>query len=253
MTRIKKYWQLALGATLGLPTLLAIMLVFGYTDVDISQLSTSIIKTDTSTGKAVYTHELTIILDAAHGSDVAGKASPDGEHREYQWSRMFIKVLGERLTDMGYNVVYTVSDETEPGLTERVRRMNAVNDPAIVLSLHNNAAGSGQWKEAHGYSFWTTPGFTRSDICADILFRSMRTYLPELTYRTDYSDKDSDYEAKFTVLYSKHPTVLMEYLFQDNHFDVQLILNVRLSNTTMQVLAVSMLQIEHYLCNQPIK
>ena len=32
--------------------------------------------------------KIAVILDYAHGSDVAGKRSPDGRHLEWRWSRM---------------------------------------------------------------------------------------------------------------------------------------------------------------------
>jgi N-acetylmuramoyl-L-alanine amidase len=195
-----------------------------------------------------YHHELTIILDAAHGSDVAGKASPDGSHREYKWSRVWIAQLGKHLSDIGYNVVYTAPENTEPGLNERVRRMNAVPGPAIVFSLHNNAAKCGEWANARGLAIFTTRGVTRSDSCAEIIYNNMIMFMPELYFRADITDKDHDYEANFTVLMSKHPSVLLEYLFQDNKLDLQLIEDTQLTMTILFILDVSFLQIERYLC-----
>lgn len=198
-------------------------------------------------GNAVYSHSLTIILDDAHGYDVAGKGSPDGRHREWQWSKTYTTLLGQHLTDIGFNVVYSAPEDNEPGLMERVRRMNLVRSPAIVFSLHNNAAGMGEWKEAHGYSVWTTRGVTKSDQCATILFNNLRVFLPDLSFRQDLSDGDPDYEANFTVLMSKHPSFLLEFMFQDNEYDLQLIENPQLARTLLLIIDVSFLQIEQYL------
>lgn len=195
-----------------------------------------------------YHHDLTIILDAAHGSDVAGKGSPDGRHREYKWSRLWIDKLGQHLTDIGYSVVYTAPENTEPGLNERVKRMNAVPGPAIVFSLHNNAAKCGEWANARGMAIFTTVGITRSDSCAEIIYSNMTMFMPELYFRSDITDRDHDHEANFTVLMSKHPSVLLEYLFQDNKLDLQLIENPQLTLTILYILDVSFLQIERYLC-----
>jgi N-acetylmuramoyl-L-alanine amidase len=195
-----------------------------------------------------YKHEVTIILDRAHGSNVAGKGSPDGTHKEWDWSERWIKILGGSLVNTGFKVVCTTEDDKEPGLRERVRRMNRIKEPAFVFSLHNNAAGMGnEWKSAQGFSLWTTPGKTRSDSCATIIFNNFRTFLPGLPYLADYSDGDPDYEARFTVLYSKHPSVLLEYMFQDNKLDLELIKNPYLSHTIIYILNISMLQIENYL------
>lgn len=194
-----------------------------------------------------YKHNLTIILDRAHGNNTAGKASPDGRHKEWMWSDRWVKVLGAHLSDIGFTVVFSVPETTEPGLNERVRRMNKVASPAFVISLHNNAAGMGEWKNAQGYSFWTTPGKTKSDSCATILFTNFRLFLPDLPFRQDLTDGDPDYEARFTVLYSKHPSVLIEYLFQDNKLDLELIENPHLSHTIIEIIDLSLLQIERYL------
>lgn len=201
-----------------------------------------------SSGNPIYSHCLTIILDDAHGVDVAGKCSPDGRHKEWQWSKTYINLLGQHLTDIGFNVVYSAPEDTEPGLWERVRRMNLVYGPAVVFSLHNNAAGMGDWKEAHGYSVWTTRGVTKSDSCATIMFNNLRIYLPDLSFRQDLADGDPDYEANFIVLLSKHPSFLLEFMFQDNDFDLQLIENPYLCRTLLLIIDVSFLQIEQYLC-----
>ena len=41
--------------------------------------------------------KLIVILDPAHGSDVKGKRSPDGNHLEYIWRREICKKLKDRL------------------------------------------------------------------------------------------------------------------------------------------------------------
>ncbi|MPM07433.1 hypothetical protein SDC9_53739 [bioreactor metagenome] len=200
-----------------------------------------------SNGNIKYEHQLTIILDDAHGNNVPGKCSPDLSHREWQWSQFYMMKLQEHLQSIGYTVIYNAPEETEPGLLVRVRRMNQVSSPAFVLSLHNNAAGMGDWMNAQGYSVWTTKGITRSDSCATILFNNLRLFIPDLKFRRDLTDGDPDYESNFTVLMSKHPSVLLEFMFQDNIEDLQLIENPQLCMTLLFIIDVSMLQIENYL------
>jgi N-acetylmuramoyl-L-alanine amidase len=166
----------------------------------------------------------TIILDRAHGSNVAGKQSPDGK-KEWMWSDQLIKKLIPKLQNAGMTVHNIVTETTEPGLPERVRRMNMIPSPAVVISLHNNAAGMGdKWMNARGWSLWTTKGETKSDKLATDLYTLLRQEFKELPFRTDFhTDNDPDYESNFTVLTSKHPSVMLEWMFQDNKEDSEII------------------------------
>lgn len=193
--------------------------------------------------------KLTIILDDAHGSNVAGKGSPDGRHREWKWSQRWTGVIKHMSEDLGFRVVLSAPEDTEPGLLTRKERMNNIAGPALMFSLHNNAAGMGtQWMNAHGFSVWTTRGVTKSDKCADIIFNQLRKFLPDIPYRHDMTDNDHDYESNFTVLTSKHPSVLLEYLFQDNKEDLLLIENDELSLKMVQAIIQSFIEIDKYLC-----
>lgn len=168
--------------------------------------------------------KLTIILDAAHGEDVAGKRSPDGKHREYLWSRLIISKLKPRLQSRGYKVVETNPTTKEIGLTKRKNIANAVLDtPKVLLSIHNNAAGNGdKWLNATGFAFYTTKGQTLSDVFAEALVVEFERMFPSEKMRKDSVDGDSDYEENFTVLMgSTYYACLAEILFQDNKSDVE--------------------------------
>lgn len=166
----------------------------------------------------------TIILDYAHGMDVAGKGSPDGLHKEYIWSREILNKVKNNLIGLGAIVVLSNAGDTEIGLLKRKAFMNTINSPAFVFSLHNNAAGMGdKWYNARNASIWTTKGKTKSDDFATIIYNKLNTDVPEMRWRMDITDKDVDYEENFTVLTSKHPSVLLEWGFQDNKEDLKLI------------------------------
>lgn len=184
-----------------------------------------------------------IIISTAHGQEVWGKRSPDGKHREYRWSRDRAYEIGELLTTKGVNVVYIPEkgNDSEPGLWERVKLENEY-DNAFVFSLHNNAAGNGkQWMNARGAEIWTTPGNSKSDEYATKIIEYLKKQLPEVIYRFDYArDGDADKEMNFTELLSKHPAVLLEWLFQDNKDDFILLndpsTNARFVNAMADVL-----------------
>lgn len=165
-----------------------------------------------------------IILDAAHGEDVAGKRSPDGKHREYKWSRLIIGMLVQRLLSLGYNVLQTNETEREIGLTNRKRKADAWNmKNKLLLSIHNDAAGMGdKWLNATGYTFYTSKNQTISDIFAEMLYSTFREAFPDDKMRCDTVDGDSDKEENFTVLMgSSYWAVLAECLFQDSRADVE--------------------------------
>lgn len=172
--------------------------------------------------------KLTIILDAAHGEEVAGKRSPDGKFREYKWSRDIIAELMPKLQALGYEVFQTNSTNREIGLSARANAANILKKPRkILISLHVNAAGSGtEWMKARGFSVYTTKGKTNSDILSDLLMKQFKLDFPELKARTDMSDGDLDIEEDFTVIFkTKCPAVLIEWNFQDNKEDVEILMN----------------------------
>ena len=169
------------------------------------------------------------IIDFAHGSDVAGKQSPDGRHKEYLWSRKVGKALAERLEQEGFEVAFTNTGDTEIGLSRRKEIANKLDTPRggakFLISLHNNAAGMGsEWCTARGFEIYTTKGQTRSDLFATVIFEQLQEDFPitdGYKHRTDPSDGDPDKEANFTVLMgNNYWGVLLEWLFQDNPYDV---------------------------------
>lgn len=169
-----------------------------------------------------------VILDPAHGANVKGKCSPDGKHREYLWSRERVKNLSLMLLNMGYEVYTTTSSVNEPGLSKRKNFATQVakGKKKLLLSLHNNAAGDGsKWLNAHGVEVWTTPGVTKADVCAEYLLTQFKKDFPELNIRYNRAAKfEKDKEAQFTVLMgADYMGVLVEWLFQDNKLDVELL------------------------------
>lgn len=171
---------------------------------------------------------IVLILDPAHGIDVLGKGSPDGSHREYQWSRNRVRAIKAICISLGYEVYVTTESENEPGLSKRKNFASQIRrgERKLLLSLHNNAKGNGtNWESARGFSVYTTKGVTKADNCADIIFKQLRSDFPKLKARM-YKDVDleRDFEENFTVLMgADYMGVLVEWLFQDNKEDVELL------------------------------
>ncbi len=172
--------------------------------------------------------DLVVILDPAHGEETPGKRSPDGRFREYKWSREVIIMVGDMLDDLGYKVVSSNASNAEIGLSNRAQIANNVDAKRkVFISIHSNAAGNGStWMNATGYSVYTTKGKTKSDAFAEELMKSFASSFPELKQRADKSDGDLDTEENFTVIYKTNcPSVLIEWMFQDNKSDVDILMN----------------------------
>lgn len=196
------------------------------------------------------------IIDFAHGSDVPGKQSPDGKHKEYLWSRKVGQWLVDRLKKEGFEVALTNTSDTEIGLSRRKEIANNLDTPnggtKLLVSLHNNAAGMGnEWCTARGFEIYTTKGQTRSDLFATIIYERLQKDFPTsdgYKHRVDLSDGDPDKESNFTVLMgNNYWGVLLEWLFQDNPDDVELLQDDRVNLKLVDSLTNALIYIDDNL------
>ena len=188
-----------------------------------------------------------VVLDPAHGEETPGKRSPDGRFREYLWSRMIIEKLAEKLDDAGFCVRETNTSKKEIGLSNRAGVCNMINGKKILISIHSNAAGNGvEWMSATGFSVYTTKGKTKSDKVAEELMNGFIKDFPELKARMDMSDGDKDTEENFTVIKKANcPAVLIEWMFQDNKNDVEILLSEEYTNRLVDSIYNSIIEIEN--------
>ena len=188
-----------------------------------------------------------VVLDPAHGEETPGKRSPDGRFREYLWSRMIIEKLAEKLDDAGFCVRETNTSKKEIGLSNRAGVCNMINGKKILISIHSNAAGNGvEWMSATGFSVYTTKGKTKSDNVAEVLMNGFIKDFPELKARVDMSDGDKDTEENFTVIKKANcPAVLIEWMFQDNKNDVEILLSEEYTNRLVDSIYNSIIEIEN--------
>lgn len=191
-----------------------------------------------------------ILIDNGHGVNTPGKCSPDKTLREYKWSREIAEKIVDKLVSLGYDSRQIVKEETDISLGERCRRVNNVCNKVgtknvILVSIHSNAAGGdGKLESAGGWCAYTSPGQTKADILATHIYntaqKELADYINEFPVhksfgdydskqrpiRTDYSDGDPDFEARFYILiHTQCPAVLTESMFQDNKSDVYFLLS----------------------------
>ena len=175
-----------------------------------------------------------ILIDNGHGIQTKGKRSPDGTLLEYAYTRDLARRIVATLKARDYDAELLVPEDDDISLSERVRRVNEIcltyepSCPAptghpnvILISIHVNAAGDGtQWMNATGWSCYTCKGQTQSDTLANCLYEAAIKNFPGRRIRTDYSDKDPDWEENFYILrHTLCPAVLTENFFMDSLSD----------------------------------
>lgn len=174
-----------------------------------------------------------ILIDNGHGSNTAGKRSPDGLFREYAYTREIAAEVSYRLRRLGYDCELLVPELFDVALIERVHRVNVKCQTygasnVLLVSIHCNAAGNGkEWLNGRGWEAWTSPGQTEGDKLAECLYQSaLNVFAPGTPIRSDWGDGDFDKENRFTIL-SKTlcPAVLTENFFMDNKADVAYMLS----------------------------
>lgn len=187
-----------------------------------------------------------LILDPAHGIDVAGKRSPDEKLLEYEWSRERIDGIIKLLSpNGGRNFMITspfLTDIYEPGLLNRVKTYNKIADNydfCLMLSLHNDAFKTPPafWNGPGGFTFFTDQGEKISDNIVDVMGDVFQKSLPQENFRFDYAlgpgekIKDKDKEADFMVIHGYRsagkflPIHYAGILIENNFMDVQADLN----------------------------
>lgn len=167
-----------------------------------------------------------ILIDTGHGENTPGKRSPDGKFREYLYVREIADQVVAQLRQRGYDAERIVMEFSDVALAERARRVNEVcgrlgTKNVILVSIHCNAAGNGEWMNAKGWSCYTSIGQTKADKLADCFYQVAEEKFAGRNFRKDLTDGDPDWEAGFYMLKkTKCPAVLTENFFMDNKDDV---------------------------------
>lgn len=163
-----------------------------------------------------------VCLDPGHGVETAGKRSPDGSYREYEFSLDMAYRMKPLLERHGVEVTLTRLDEHDVSLAQRVKTANAVKGLDLFVSLHSNAAGSGgEWTSARGLSVYVYASDSRSTAAGQhILDRQVQA---GVTVRN--GGKPNDGSKLYVVRKTNAPAVLVEHLFHDNEDDVKLLLS----------------------------
>ena len=202
---------------------------------------------------------LCVIIDAGHSRQTPGKKSPDGRLEEWKWNRETRDMVVEELDKLyiqSYNdhvEDVTLNGSENADLKVRVERANkkiADNTKkgmkSVYVSIHVNAAGDGkEWKNARGWSIWTTKGQNNSDKLASAIYDSAKREMElwEQRVREDMQDGDPDYESNFYVIKNVNCTaVLVENFFMDNKDDVEWLLSEECKRVCARVIVMGILK-----------
>ena len=172
-----------------------------------------------------------ILIDTGHGENTPGKRSPDGKFREYLYVREIADQVVAQLRQRGYDAERIEMEFSDVALAERAKRVNEVcgrmgTKNVILVSIHINAAGNGEWMNAKGWSCYTSIGQTKADKLADCFYQVAEEQFAARKFRKDLTDGDPDWEAGFYMLKkTKCPAVLTENFFLDNKHNVDFLLS----------------------------
>lgn len=199
----------------------------------------------------------TLILSAGHsGRNAKGEYLTNGKSFFHKgqtfhnggWlyegisNRIIANVLLPKLEKRNIRCIKIYDEVLDTPLSERTKKANEIyaKEPkSILLDLHSNAFNS----KARGFSVFTSPGQTPSDVWAEKLIDLyVKNVMPKFgsTLRVDESDGDRDWEARFWMLVQTNCyAILPEALFFDNLEDALILNNPKFIDAYTDVLVES--------------
>lgn len=173
-----------------------------------------------------------ILIDNGHGSNTAGKRSPDGRLREYLYAREIAQAVVTELKRKCYDAELLVKETLDVRLDERCRRANSAtrqaggSTKALLVSIHNNAAppNDGKWHTARGWSAHVSLNASkRSKRLAFYLVDAAREQ--GMQVRKPMPGQAYWPQNLAICRDTNCPAVLTENLFKDNREDVDFLLS----------------------------
>jgi N-acetylmuramoyl-L-alanine amidase len=184
-----------------------------------------------------------VILDAGHGGVIdgvyqtKGKRSPKWDDNEevsmvnilYEGvsTRLVREELERMLKKEGIKFFFANEGRKDTALSERVKFANSIAKKygasnCLYISIHHDAF---KLNQGEGYSVFTTPGQTDSDIYAEAYMEEMAKLFPDRKPRTDDKDGDMDKEKNFYVIRETIcPAILTENFFMTHEYECKEIL-----------------------------
>lgn len=185
---------------------------------------------------------MTVLLDPGHGSNTPGKCSPDKSIREYAYARKLVKAIAERLSKENISYAILTPEETDTSITTRIKRANEICrnvKDCFLISVHLNAAGTGDWSYARGWSVFVSKNASKKSKQIAKTFTELAKKQDLMGNRAIPSGGYWTWDwSKYDIALLKStscPAVLTENLFQDNKDDVAYLLSDEGFNTLVEL------------------
>lgn len=174
--------------------------------------------------------DIVVILDAGHGKETPGKRSPvleDGSQLlEWEFNRDVCNRIYRLLLDEDIKCILANTDDVDYKLSARAELINQICEQEkyneyfpIMISVHGNASGNGDWMKAKGWEVYSTPRKNNSDKLANCFCEVFEEIFPNEKLR-------GHKESEFTVIEKTNcPCVLTENFFYDNKDNYELMMS----------------------------
>lgn len=157
-----------------------------------------------------------IMIDAGHGANTAGKRTPDGSLREFEFNSIVAELVNDRLKNyQGVETRFAHATLRDVPLRERVNA--AINFRAdLYVSIHANAYGEG-WNDASGIETYVAPSRPKE---ATALAYKVQQRLVQYTARKDRGVKTNNF---YVLTETPMTAILVECGFMTNKAEATLL------------------------------
>ena len=159
-----------------------------------------------------------VCLDPGHDSGNLANKSPDGSYYEHEFTLDMAKRIQTLLTERGVAVTLTRTGGEAVSLARRCEIANRIPDLDLFVSIHSNAAGSGGWSDARGWSAYIYgPGGPREEAAQDLLEQVRAAGIAVRSTPIVYDPN------LYVLKHTKAPAVLVENGFHTNREEAALL------------------------------
>ena len=181
--------------------------------IDVPEQTESTIITNDTVSNSRCKSKAIICIDASHGGSDSGYTS-DGHTSEKDLNLVIAKKIGESLSSVGYNVVYTRNDDSTLSTEERITSINS-QKANYLISIQMNSSSDSLSK---GYSIFTQPNDKMIQLAKNLSNTMNAINLSQ------FEGIDSDHYENFPILYdSQIPAILLELGYLNNQGDNKVI------------------------------
>lgn len=152
-----------------------------------------------------------VCIDPGHAKNTAGKRSPDGSLREYEFNRDVSKRLKTILERHGVKVIFScnIESDVDASLASRCKTANDAKAD-LFASMHANAHGNGaEWTSGNGWEIFHCKGSIEGEKLAKAI---QEASIPELGLKDRGIKTNNLYVTKNTDM----PAILIEHGFFTN-------------------------------------